>query len=214
MMNRSKSSRFQFSYKLFIAVVAAMVIVGVFSFKDFTAFSEVLPDQARGNDPAGWFLAGSNPSSYEIGTSEMNGNTVAYLKSLEEQVQGFGTIMQTASADEFKGKRVRLTAKIKTEAVSDWCGLWFRVDGAAREALAFDNMQSRPIQGTTDWKQYEVVLDVSPESKAIAYGVLLSNTGSVWIDDVSFEVVDKTVSVTSASVQSAPNKPANLDFEN
>jgi hypothetical protein len=114
----------------------------------------------------------------------------------------------------FRGKRIRFSAYAKSAKVTGWAGLWMRVDGdgKAHEVLAFDNMQGRPIEGTTDWKHYEIVLDVAEESKAIAFGVLLSGEGQVWIDDLKFEPVSIDVPVTSTP--SAPTTPPkNLDFE-
>ena len=35
-----------------------------------------------------------------------------------------------------------------------------RVDGGDGQILSFDNMHSRPIKGTKDWKQYQITLDV------------------------------------------------------
>ena len=67
-----------------------------------------------------------------------------------------------------------------------------RVDGNGG-TLAFDNMQSRPIRGTTDWTLVSVVLDVPSDATGIAIGLLLSSPGEAWIDDASLEVVGTDV---------------------
>ena len=75
---------------------------------------------------------------------------------------GFGALSQFIRADDYRGKRVRFSAYVKTHdvsAASSGAGLWMRVDGNGG-ILAFDNMQNRPIMGTTDWKLVSVVLDV------------------------------------------------------
>ena len=59
--------------------------------------------------------------------------------------------------------------------------------------LAFDNMQDRPIMGTSDWQQYEVVLDVSENGVQIAFGILLAGKGQVWLDEVQLELVSTPV---------------------
>ena len=70
-----------------------------------------------------------------------------------------------------------------------------RIDGPmqpgsnAAAMLGFDNMQSRPIKGTADWKQYDVVLDVPNEARGIAFGILLAGAGQAWMDDLQFEAV-------------------------
>jgi hypothetical protein len=75
-----------------------------------------------------------------------------------------------------------------------------RVDGP-QGVLAFDNMQSRPIKGTADWKRCDVVLDVSSDASAIAFGLLLAGPGQVWFDDLHIEAVDSTVPVTGTAIQ-------------
>jgi hypothetical protein len=87
--------------------------------------------------------------------------------------------------------------------------MWFRVDGEKQKSLSFDNMQDRAIKGTNEWKKYEIVLDVPKNSVRIAYGVLVSGEGTVWMDDLNFEVVSKDVPLTKKRL----NKPQNSNFE-
>ena len=161
-----------------------------------------------------WFIAGSNPSAYEIGIikdTERKGN-VAFLKSKSKKVKkGFGTIMQSFDSEMYNGKKVKLSGHIKTVDVDNWVGMWMRVDGSAKRALSFDNMQERPIKGTTAWKKYEIVLDVPVESAGIYYGVLLSGAGEVYLDNLSFEVVGSSVEKTGRNSLKAPS---NSNFEN
>jgi hypothetical protein len=145
----------------------------------------------------GWFLTGSNPQNYEMGTEKNpeRNSTVAFLKSKEDK-KGFGTIMQSFSANNYLGKRIKLTGYIKSSDVNDWAGMWLRIDGDKNKMLGFDNMQKRPIKGNREWKQYSIVLDVPNGSQFINYGVLLAGGGSVWIDDFKFEVVGNEVETT------------------
>lgn len=68
----------------------------------------------------------------------------------------FGSLGQHIAADDYRGKRVSLTGWLKTEN-ADSAVLWMRVDGN-RRMLGFDNILNRAVTGTTDWKQFEVVL--------------------------------------------------------
>ena len=122
--------------------------------------------------------------------------------------------MQTCLADDYRDKRVKMTANIKSQDVSDWAGLWFRVDDSNQppQVLSFDNMQDRPIKGSQDWTKCEIVLDVPAESATLNFGVLLSGTGKVWIDGISFEIVNKMVPVTAGNKNYVNKKPTNLDF--
>jgi hypothetical protein len=114
------------------------------------------------------------------------------------------------------GKRVRFNAFAKSDGVSGWAGLWMRVgkgSGATPQTLAFDNMQGRAIQGTTDWKNYAVVLDVPKDATGIFFGVLLNGSGSMWMSDVKVETVSSDVPTTDAMSGARPDKPTNLNFE-
>lgn len=173
-----------------------------------------------GDAPEGWFLTGSAPAAYEVGVERDadRAGTVAYLAATAPSPEGFGTLMQITRADDFRGQRLRMTAHVRTEDVANWAGLWMRVDGAGRPApqLAFDNMQGRPIEGTTAWQPYKIVLDVPEAADAVAFGVLLDGPGRVWLDDVAFDEVDESVPATGRAFPADPpypDHPTNLDFE-
>jgi hypothetical protein len=170
--------------------------------------------------PSGWFPAGSKPKSYAMGIdpgSGQDGKNAATIKSLDSKITGFGTLMQQCMPGQYKGKRVRMTGMIRSENVTGWAGMWFRVDQAnSRESLAFDNMGDRPIKGTTAWTTYEIVLDVPANASMLAYGTLLDGTGQVWFDNLKFEIVDESVPTTGRDgVKNAATLtvPTNLDFE-
>ena len=170
--------------------------------------------------PSGWFKAGSKSDSYEMTIEKgagLDGKNAATIKSIEKVIDGYGTLMQSASSDKFKGKRIRLSGYLKTSEVTEKAGFWFRVGQPNSQSfLAFDNMMDRPVTGTTDWKKYEIVLDVSDKSSRISYGALLRGTGQVWFDKLTFEVVDKAVPTTGKKIEKIKivSEPLNLDFEN
>jgi hypothetical protein len=165
--------------------------------------------------PGGWLLAGTKPASYDVGTDAQaayNGHPSGYLKSKVPDTGGFGTLMQAFRADKYLGKRVRFSAFVKSEGIQDWAGLWMRVDKGT-DSVAFDNMQERPIKGTTDWQKYEVVLDVPQDATGIFYGILLGGTGEVWLNSAKFEVVGADVPATGGKGSKLADGPTNLDFE-
>ena len=162
-----------------------------------------------------WILAGDRPHDYEMGVDNdvtLKINKSAYLRFKGSEPEGFGTLMQTFQASTYLGKRLRYSAYVKSEDVGDWAGLWMRVDGLEKgTSLTFDNMQNRPIKGTTDWQRYEIVLNVPQDSTNIAFGVLLEGSGQVWLSDIQFAEVADDVPVTDLS-KSFPDQPGNLDF--
>jgi len=88
------------------------------------------------------------------------------------------------------------------------------IDGQGGAMLAFDNMQDRAIKATSDWQPYDIVLDVPEGAQEIAFGLLLSGKGEVWMDDLKFEVVGKEIPVTGQKLKTGGKfAPANLDFE-
>jgi hypothetical protein len=165
--------------------------------------------------PTGWFLAGDNPTNYRTGVDrgDMRGGLPsAYLASLARS-NGFGTLMQSISAVNYAGKRVRLRGWLKSEDIGGWAGLWMRVD-RGRETVAFDNMQDRGIKGAQPWSTYDVVLDVPVDATSISFGILLTGTGEVWMNDVSLEVVDMGTPTTGTNRgKTLPQRPVNLGFD-
>ena len=164
--------------------------------------------------PPGWHVAGSVRTAYLAGVDPdvtMRGSPSGYLKSTKPKVDGFGTLMQDIAPDKYAGDRIRVSCHLKTLNVSGWAGLWVRVDrGRDVSPIAFDNMEDRGIKGTNDWTECVVVLDVGERASNIAFGVLLSGTGTVWIDQMRFESVDSSVPVTSPPAYR--EAPRNLDF--
>lgn len=71
---------------------------------------------------------------------------------------------------------MRLSGYLRT-ADAGGAQMWMRVDGPNHEALAFDNMDSRPVTGTTGWKRYDIVLDVPQTSVDVAFGFFLAGSG-------------------------------------
>jgi len=175
--------------------------------------------------PKGWFKAGDDPKNYEMSLDTVvkhSGKAGAHIKFIGVQPTGFGTLMQMFKADDYRGKRVRMSGWIKTEN-ADKAQLWMRLDGE-RRTLGFDNMEERAAKGTTDWKKYEITLDVPENTVAIGFGAFVVGKGQAWVDDFQFEIVGKDVASTNlmagpSEEQEArpprefPKQPANLNFE-
>jgi hypothetical protein len=164
--------------------------------------------------PQGWMLQGDHRKNYTTGVDQeakYQGRPSAYLKSTPEATEGFGTLMQQFDAKEYVGKRVRFSAWVKSENLSDWAGLWMRVDNSTRP-VAFDNMQNRAITGTTDWQNYSVVLDVPQDATGIFFGILLTKSGNVWLNSVKVETVGEDVPVTDMWSK-RQDGPTNLNFD-
>lgn len=162
--------------------------------------------------PTGWYRAGSQPTSYQMiidSSVGQDGKNVLTIKSIEKSIDGFGTLMQSFLPTKYLNKRIRMTGYMKSQDVKGWAGFWLRVDQPnSKKSLSFDNMHDRAVKGTTDWKKYEIVLDVPENASNIAFGALLNNTGQIWFEKLDFEIVDKSVPTTGRK----KDEP-NLDFE-
>lgn len=150
--------------------------------------------------PKDWWKAGEAPDNYYMGIDKVAGHSSTdtfTIQYIGETPKGFGTLMTICSAEKYLGKRIRMKASLKSKNITTLAGMWLRVDQAKKqEPLAFDNMQGRPITGTTDWTNYEIVLDVPNNASQLAYGVLLESSGQVWFENLTFEIVDNSVKVT------------------
>ena len=166
--------------------------------------------------PAGWSKGGTEPAKYDMGIDKGAGHNktnAATIRSLEKNIAGSGMLTQTFSAKKYTGKRIKLSGYMRTADVTEAAALWMRVENEKlKDPLSFDNMQDRPVKGTTDWKKYEIVLDIPDNASTISFGAALNGSGQLWFDDLSFEVVKKSVPVT-CNETGAMKDPVNLDFE-
>lgn len=162
---------------------------------------QVQTESARQQMPIGWRARGPNPQDYEMGLDKgmfHGGKASGYIKSRASATpDGYGTLMQSIKADNYRGKRVRLSGYVKGRNIEGTAQLWMRVEGEQRTLLNFDNMNGRLIEGTIDWKRYEIVLDVPKNSVVIAFGLLLGGQGQIWIDDLELKAVGQDMASTN-----------------
>lgn len=169
--------------------------------------------------PSGWFKNGSAVADYHVGVDQnvtWGGLPSAYVESkASADGGGFGGMMQSVSAEAYRGERVRLNGWIRTEDVEKGAQLWLRIDGQTpSEQLGLDNMTDRAPQGTKDWQEYSLVLDVPPTASSMHYGFLVRGKGKAWVNAVTLTPVEKTVPTTNMSRRvEIPKAPVNLGFE-
>jgi len=165
-----------------------------------------------------WFYSGSHSTYYVMGYESgkgPDGSNAGTIISKVETIDGFGTLATENKPGKYLGKKIRMSGYMKTKDVAEWAGLWLRIDQEGTDKpLSFDNMADRPIEGTTDWKKYEIVLDVPSKASNIAFGALLAGTGQVWFDNITFEILDSIAPVGEPDPHAMPWDQLNLDFEN
>ncbi|KKD07140.1 hypothetical protein [Streptomyces sp. WM6386] len=164
--------------------------------------------------PQGWHVTGSHPEDYSYGLDtqlHQSGTASAFIRA-QASPRGFGAYVQTVRAANYVGKRIRLSAVMRTKDVAQHAAIWLRVDAQGNQ-LAFENTQSdtRMLSGTSGWVRREIVLDVPLEGEDILYGAFLTGSGCVWIDSFTFEIVDTDIPLTG-EVDPPLTRPINLDF--
>jgi erythromycin esterase-like protein len=153
---------------------------------EFTGFDMQFPDTAAGIVRT---LVRKAEPGYEPAVA-------ATYESVRRGMKGgsgpdFGVLTWTFPVEPARGKKVRYSGYIRTEAITrGWAGLWWRVDGEQR-AIAFDNMMDRGPKGTTPWTRYEVALEVAPTATNINFGILHPGDGTAWFDSLSVELDGK-----------------------
>ncbi len=155
-------------------------------------------------------MAGSRPHEYDFSV-----DSAALYKELPSMslrskegvtTTGFGTVMQKFGAADYWGKSIQFTANVRAQDVKSWSGLWMRVDQGGK-VLAFDNMHTRGIRGTTGWKRYSVVLDVPRGATGVFLGILLDGPGVVWMNGPEFGIARKEASLTAIPMNSHNSAP-------
>jgi hypothetical protein len=188
-----------------------------------------------------WGIRGTAPDDFRVSADReehSTGKSSIALSSIRS-TDGWGTLYQFASAEPLRGQRVEFTADLKTSAVQRGASLLVRVDDAEGRAIAIDNMvysygadrsddnvSDRSLRGDNDWTSASVVLDIPADAHAISYGVALTGSGTLWLDNAHLEAVSRQTPITGIvrdrtelkdmppfRMSEIPSAPKNLDFE-
>ena len=177
----------------------------------------------------GWDWFGGFPrSDYEYGISEdvyYHGNKCLFIRSLDLPVDPttttafpgapfmppfplMATLSQAFNANQYRGKRMKFSAIIKSEAPEGSAALTMTISGKCYEMLAFDRMYGRNITGNTEWNKADVVLDVPVKSTNIQFGITMHGKGQIWVSGLVFEETTDD----STGMKMYEDEPRNLDF--
>ena len=109
--------------------------------------------------PTGWG-GGPEGTNFVDTTVVHAGKSAARIERTRDSEGRFSTLTTSMPVD-FTGSRVELRGWIRTDAVTEFAGLWLRQDGSTG-ILVLDNMRARQLRGTTGWTEYSI----SPLSEA------------------------------------------------
>lgn len=158
--------------------------------------------------PVGWTTFGSDAYSISLDSGIAHEGKYSARIALGGITPEFKAWAFTIPGS-YPGEKITLSGYIKTEGVTQgYAGLWMRID----PAIAFDNMNRNGITGTTNWKKYEVTLDMKPnQTKQIVFGGLLAGNGKMWLDNLQVTIDGKEIEKLSPLVKTL--LPAEKDHE-
>jgi|GEM_PF-931681 len=107
-----------------------------------------------------------------------------------EDASAFGGVARPLQVEEYRGRRIRLSARFKTEkTIAGWARIWteFEASGEPKPALVRKDVR---IWGAIDWTQLEVLVSVPKNATSLDVGALVAGSGGAWLDDVTVSVVD------------------------
>ncbi len=97
----------------------------------------------------------------------------------------------------FLGKRVRISAMVKSENLTNGGGIgmaaiagtgkWLRFDTPSNQLV--DSTTPRLIHGTTDWTKVQIVSDIPSQAAFLGIGLQMKGPGKLWLDDAKIEIV-------------------------
>lgn len=132
--------------------------------------------------------SGGHWQDYACGTGP--GPAVAtasgYLKAQVPGPAGFADLRQGILADAYRGRRVRLSADLKTADATDKAGLYLRIIDPARSRPP-EIREQLSLHGTTGWTREHVEADVPADSVYLLFGITLTGPGQIWAANIRVE---------------------------
>lgn len=129
-----------------------------------------------------------------------------------------GVLWQQFSAGAYRGATVRLKGWVKLDRPQsgDRVQMELRVRRPNRKIGFVDSMDDRTVR-SGDWRLCEIVGKVAADAELLAIAVTVNGRSRAWLDDVSFEIVDRGTPLTAPdpeefSIPAMSRQPENLDF--
>ena len=150
--------------------------------------AKALPDSI----PKGWKATSSPDIYFGTDTTESHsGIASAIIQRIGTNMSPNGMLIQHIVADNYRGKRIKMSAYVKSLQV-DKGYLYMTVNGVDT-AIAFANTWEQRVESSNDWMRFQIVLDVPEESASINFAAVLVGAGTLWLDDVEITIVDQSI---------------------
>jgi len=212
--------------------------------------ASIVPEGAGAQVPIGWQSSGTTLQDFTVGfdISRQSGGRLeagspegsGYIAAVVSEPIGVATLTQAIRADDYRGKRVRLSGFVRASTgISSSTTLVLRVEGNG-SVLGADWISRTPAvepAWTSNWMRREIVVDVPNNSTGLRFGFMKQGRGQAWLRNVELEVVGSDVALTGiahslpallgtlaetngrvadreARYKHLPKQPVNLDFLN
>ncbi|WP_394750049.1 erythromycin esterase family protein [Spongiimicrobium salis] len=110
------------------------------------------------------------------------------MASNSPKENSFGAFTGYFPVELVKGKSIEFKGYLKTESITQgYAGLWWKVTGPNGD-LAFDNMEDTGLQGSNDWQEVSLKLNIDENATEIEFGGLLSGKGTAWFDNFQIHI--------------------------
>jgi uncharacterized protein YbdZ (MbtH family) len=125
---------------------------------------------------------------------------------------GYAAARFNFPVDALRGKRAGLFADVRVENVSKGSRLWLRVDRPGQFGAASDDMEDRPLRGTSDWFTVAVHVDVPSDASTLLGGIALEGSGKISVSNIRIEAISNNFQMdANPPVPPPPPAPADLN---
>jgi serine/threonine protein kinase len=160
--------------------------------------------------PRGWQFSSREPDAYESGLDmgEAVEGASAYIRSKRAGAEA-AELSQTISAEYLQGRRIRVSAMLRSRAVEDVAVIFVRMNDPAGDA-AVETSSQPALRGTNHWTDMTIVFDVPRPTAEITFGFRLKGAGLIAADEFTFEIVEANVPLSGSVTRTGPTR---LTFE-
>lgn len=171
-----------------IHVVPSSVKLDQWQLPDFSAMPRFKPGSLLAADPEEALKSLVSPKNADVSLEE-SGEEGRVLKfDLSGGKPGF--VISTTNAEDYAGKKLRLRARLKTADLQGGrVTIYF--NSQSQRNNDFFAAWSKPISGTTDWRDYDCVIPVSGQKAMVVAGMSAQGkSGSVFLKSPELSLAD------------------------
>ena len=146
------------------------------------------------NIPTGWNKSGGNAEEFIVQVDKdesYSGNNSMSIFSIDQSADhnGLVSVTQFSSAEEYRGKRLKVSIHLKGYIDRGHFGVWFQTYDNKQNILDRRYTSFTEASAIKEWTASSVVVDIKDNVASILYGVYVNGRGQYWIDNVNVQSV-------------------------